>query len=543
MFNNISIKLKLIVSSILPVVGLVVVLVAGLMELREAKQGVNRIYDDRIIPLEDLKVIADNYAVSVIDAINKANAGLISVENSLESIQVAALQTQVKWKKYIATELTAEEQVLVGEAEVFFNTANLAIEEVTQQLKKLTGNVKGELAEFDGPLYAQIDPISDKINQLMQLQLSEAKKERVLIDLAYDNTLISQGIIAALVILFMFLMSIFLYRTLMFPLKEMQNTIETIASESNLTLSLSVNSKNELGQIAISFNKMIQQMYGIITHISTASDKIATASNDMTELSNQANASIESQHHEIEQVAAAMHQMVSTAQQIASNAELADKDARDTKEYANQGSLIVNQAVSATNALVLDVQSVSQKIKTLEADSESIGSVVDVIKGIAEQTNLLALNAAIEAARAGDQGRGFAVVADEVRTLAQRTQVSTQEIQEAIERLQGGTDNAVAAMSIGQERAQTASAKALKAGEALETISIAVTNITDLNALIASASQEQTTVGEQINQSLSNLHLVSNVSSEGAQKISQYSEGLDDLASELRVVVKQFNIG
>ena len=541
MFNDISIKIKLIVSSIVPIVGLIVVLAAGLMELREAKQGVNRIYDDRIIPLEDLKVIADNYAVSVIDAINKANAGLISVENSLESIQVSALQTQVKWKKYIATELTAEEQVLVGEAEVLFNTANLAIEEVTQQLKKLTGNVKGELAEFDGPLYAQIDPISDKINQLMQLQLSEAKKERVLIDLAYDNTLISQGIIAALVILFMFLMSIFLYRTLMFPLKEMQNTIETIASESNLTLTLSVNSKNELGQIAISFNKMIQQMYGIITHISTASDKIATASNDMTELSNQANASIESQHHEIEQVAAAMHQMVSTAQQIASNAELADKDARDTKEYANQGSLIVNQAVSATNALVLDVQSVSQKIKTLEADSESIGSVVDVIKGIAEQTNLLALNAAIEAARAGDQGRGF--VADEVRTLAQRTQVSTQEIQEAIERLQGGTDNAVAAMSIGQERAQTASAKALKAGEALETISIAVTNITDLNALIASASQEQTTVGEQINQSLSNLHLVSNVSSEGAQKISQYSEGLDNLAGELRVVVKQFNIG
>lgn len=252
--------------------------------------------------------------------------------------------------------------------------------------------------------------------------------------------------------------------------------------------------------------------------------------------------SINTQRVEIEQVVAAMNQMAATAQEISRNAETADQGAKDTSSQAKEGSSTVDEAVNATNLLVADVQSVSAKIEKLETDSESIGSIVDVIKGIAEQTNLLALNAAIEAARAGDQGRGFAVVADEVRSLAQRTQVSTSEIQDAIERLQGGTRSASKAMHVGQEKAEGAGTKALEAGKALAQISVAVEGITDMNALIASASQEQSNVSEEINRSLVTLHDTSNDSSAGAEQISRASEELFTLSAGLKEAISQYKL-
>jgi len=329
---------------------------------------------------------------------------------------------------------------------------------------------------------------------------------------------------------------------MIFPLQHMQQTIEQISSESDLTLTLNIKGDNELGSIATSFNNMIEQMNHIIGQILVATNQLATAAGDMTEISVNANSSIDTQRDETEQVAAAMNEMMATAQEIAKNAEIADCDAKNTSDQAEQGSNIVNQAVIATNALISDVENVSMRIKTLEGDSESIGSIIDVIKSIAEKTNLLALNAAIEAARAGDQGRGFSVVADEVRTLAQRTQISTQEIQEGIERLQSGTSNAVHAMGDGQEKAENAGQKASQAGDTLAAISKAIKNITNMNALIASASSEQTSVSEEINKSLTNLHDASNQSSEGVQKISLSSKELYLLSDKLKEMVAKFRI-
>ena len=542
MINNISIKIKLFVSAIVPIIGLVVVLLSALYQLKEADLGVARIYDDRVVPLKDLKVIADDYAVSVVDSVNKTNAGIFSAEQALKLISSSDKQIKQKWHKYLSTELTSDEKKLVTEAEVLFLKADLAIEKVVAFLAQSKGSLKGKLDLFDGPLYSTIDPISDKINQLIHLQLAEAQKERLRIEDAYHSTIIQLSSITALIILMTIGLSMLFYRVLITPLQQMQLTIERIASESDLTLSLSDTGTNELGQISKSFNSMIKQMHDIIVHISTVTEQIASASSKMTNISENSNKSIELQNHEIEQVVTAMNQMVATSQEISNNASLADKDALETSHYAKQGSSIVNEAVTATNALVMDVKNVSNRIKTLENESESIGSVVDVIKGIAEQTNLLALNAAIEAARAGDQGRGFAVVADEVRTLAQRTHVSTQEIQEAIERLQVGTNNAVSAMSNGQEKAETAGEKAIEAGEALQTISSAIDNITNLNALIAVASQEQTSVSEEINRSLNKLHEASNDSSVGAQQISQFSAELYSLSEGLETMVKKFRI-
>jgi methyl-accepting chemotaxis protein len=542
MIRRLSVKNRIIILCVLPIIAFIAMLSLALTELKHTAEGVDRIYLDRVIPLKDLKVIADDYAVLVIDSVNKANAGLMSAQDTAQIIRSSEEQIHEKWKKFMATDLTAEEAQLASEAEVLFNKADAAILEAENLLGTMQGNVAGKLDAIDGPLYDEIDPISEKITELVNLQLRVAKEEHDSIISEYErDTFLLTGLSIAIVVALMWL-GFAVYQSLIRPLNRIKDTVERIVAESDLSIELEVNRDNELSAIAKSFNKMIVQTRQVISNVTESADKLSISAQELTSVSNESKKSINTQREEIEQVAAAMNEMAATAQEISSNAESADQGAKDTSVEAQQGTSIVEQAVTATNLLVSDVESVSVRIKKLETDSESIGSIVGVIKGIAEQTNLLALNAAIEAARAGDQGRGFAVVADEVRTLAQRTQISTTEIQQAIESLQDGTSSASSVMESGQKSAEGAGAKALEAGDALQKIVSAVQQITDMNALIASASEEQSSVSEEINKSLVTLHETSNDSSAGAEQISAASEELYSMSNDLKQAVSQYKI-
>ena len=294
-----------------------------------------------------------------------------------------------------------------------------------------------------------------------------------------------------------------------------------------------------LGRI---FNGFIEKLQSIMSQVMSDSANLVDGVSNLKTISAASNDSALQQQSQIEQVATAMNEMSATATEVASNARLAADSAKSADNDVNSGMEIVGQTVTSINSLASEVERANDVIRTLQSDSEEIGSVLDVIRGIAEQTNLLALNAAIEAARAGEQGRGFAVVADEVRTLASRTQESTEEIQKMIERLQAGANDAVDVMEESHIQAKNSVEQASKTGEALQKITSAVNTISQMNLQISNAAEQQTSVAHEIDVSLNQINKASHESVANASEASQESENLNQSASHLQELMQQFKV-
>jgi len=235
--------------------------------------------------------------------------------------------------------------------------------------------------------------------------------------------------------------------------------------------------------------------------------------------------------------------MGATVRDVARSTGEAAELSRQANAGAAQGQAEIDQTVRLIKSLAQQVNQTSEALAQLKAESDTITSVLDVIRGIADQTNLLALNAAIEAARAGDHGRGFAVVASEVRTLAQRTQESTGFIQQMIERLRRGTDAANSAMVLCLEQAGASVVKVEGAGEVLNQITDGISHINDMNNQIASAAEQQHVVMDDINKSLQNINEVAHMTSTGAEETAATSQQLAQLAEQVQLQVARFRLG
>ncbi len=315
-----------------------------------------------------------------------------------------------------------------------------------------------------------------------------------------------------------------------------------LISNGDLTQPIVASGKDETAQLLFALEDMRSHLQGMVGEVLDSSTQLASAAEELTAVTAETDQNIQTQTSEIEQIVTAINQMSATVQEVAENAGSTSSVTSEAQRSTQEGQQVVEQTVASINELASKIQSTSEVINRLELDSESISGILDVIKNIAEQTNLLALNAAIEAARAGEQGRGFAVVADEVRTLASRTQESTQEIEDMIEKLQKGSREAVAAMTTSQENAAASVEQAKKAGVALKTITESVSTITDMNTQIASAAKEQSIVTEELSRNITNVNEVVARTAEGAHETLSSSEELAQVAASLSQSVHKFRV-
>ena len=351
------------------------------------------------------------------------------------------------------------------------------------------------------------------------------------------------AIITLIAVVFSIFLALLIQRAIVSPINQVVNALRDIAEgDGDLTQRLQVNSKDELGELARWFNTFIGKIHTITQGFSDTSYKLTDSSQELSLVVGETDKSIIKQQMDIDQVASAITEMSSAVQEVGRNVTEAAKDAEEADRQAIEGLEIVNQTMSSIEELAGEIERASEVITRLQDDSNNIGAVLEVIGGIAEQTNLLALNAAIEAARAGEQGRGFAVVADEVRSLASRTQTSTMEIQAMIEKLQAGAKEAVQVMENGRQKASGSVEHAAKAGESLTSITSAVSAIKEMSRQIATASHEQASVTDELNERIISISHVANKTLEDSHLISTGITDLSSLAVELRGTISEFKL-
>jgi len=357
-----------------------------------------------------------------------------------------------------------------------------------------------------------------------------------------QKALISQGMITIVYAFAIGILSFFLFKTMVITrMAFIEERFRDIAEgEGDLRNRVTQDGNDSIDRLAKYFNLFLEKIHATIKEVADSVVQLSNSTENMSIISSETSDDVLKQQSGIDQLAGAITEMTATVQEIAKNTSSAAQAAHEGNNLAEQGRIVVDETISNIENLSQKVSYASETIQKLVHDAENIGLILDVIKDISEQTNLLALNAAIEAARAGEQGRGFAVVADEVRTLAQRTRQSTDEIQVMIANLQTASKLVQETIAEGCELADSSVSEAAKAGDALSFITKAVITISDMNHQIASATEEQAAVANNVDQNINLISQVATKTAGGAQKTAEACGQLTYLAEDLQRLLNQY---
>jgi len=406
------------------------------------------------------------------------------------------------------------------------------------------GNFTEKLAEYTGLLAneAQVyQQLADNARQVVQRvnEAYSAEDQAMQAELKASSLLIIGSSMLALLV--GLIAAWVITRLIVAPLRSVIRVAQQIAS-GDLSATVEVKRRDEIGQLMLAMQQMGAGLSGIVSGLQAGIEQLATSAHSLSAVTEQTNLEVSSQREETEQVATAMNQMTATVHDVARNAEEAAQAAQTADDKVESGQQVVRQSMQRIEALASSASSASHSIENLSAEIQNIGKVLGVIKSVAEQTNLLALNAAIEAARAGEQGRGFAVVADEVRALAKRTQQSTEEIERLVGSLQNGAQSSVAQIKNSGELVKMAVSDALQTESALGSIAVAVSLIQQMNQQIAAAAEQQSSVAEEINRSVTSIRASADQSALAMQGNAASSIELAQLGTELKGMVGHFRL-
>jgi len=332
-------------------------------------------------------------------------------------------------------------------------------------------------------------------------------------------------------------------RRLLLPLQDIRIQLDDIAEgEGDLTHRLPVLRSDEVGQLSASFNRFVDKIHKLVSHIVETTQRLNALVEQVSEQAERSELAMSLQRQETDQIAAAVNELSAAAAEVANSAHDAAQAASGAENESCSATAVVRDSTETIHSLIGNLQTSQGSLDQLQDEVKDIASVVGVIRSIAEQTNLLALNAAIEAARAGEAGRGFAVVADEVRALAKRTQTSTQEIQRMISRLQRGTADTVLAMKLSSEAGIGSRERAFEVANSLGSIATLIGTITRMNAQIASAAVQQTAVSEEVNRSIQQIAVAVDGVAQETRLGASTARDLAAASTSLNAMVNQFRV-
>ena len=525
---------------LIPIIGAVSFILFVFINSYISTQNANQLENAKSIDFPALQL--STTALVSIEKVRDTLAGAVTTGDAdaleLASTSATTVQQSLKKIQQMDPALSTEVAVILNEFETYYRLAY----GITQSMLDGTAD------------FARLNDSLDQMNttyDTVTTELNAFKQQRAdVFDMAFTDYSEAQQFLMYLGIIMGLVTTIILFATAWPIVSEIRGSLQqvvlslrNIAEENgDLTVRIDSNSKDEIGELVTYFNRFMARLQNVVKDIVDTTLPLSDLAQNLNSLTSDTNRTIANQQDSATQAKSAVDDMNHSVNQVASNAAEASTAANEAALAADEGKRVVGDTVASIESLAQNVAETSEVIQKLENDSNQVGAVLDVIKGIAEQTNLLALNAAIEAARAGEQGRGFAVVADEVRTLASRTQQSTEEIQNTIERLQSAAQSAVLVMNSGNDRARESVDAANKAGHSLDSINNTIKMISQMNAQIAQSTDSQQATSKNIVDSVDAIFQRTEETSNNSQKLESASAELADLATGLKAIARQFKV-
>jgi len=525
----------------------------GLYTSNEARIGLDTVYNDRVVPLKDLKIIADMYAVNIVDASHKVRNNNISWDEGVNSVETAVITIKEKWEAYLQTSLVDKEIKLIEEAKPLIQQAD---DSIVDLLEILRSKNKDRLEQYTIlKLYPAIDPISGKFSELVDIQLVVAKNEYDSALATYEKSKTVSVAMILVAVLLGLLCGVLIVRSVTIPVVRAGKLAEAMA-EGDFTSTLTSDKQDEIGEMIRSMGTMSQRLGVMIRQIKDDVKDLSTKSVDLATISRQLSASssdtslksasvataAEEMNTNIQSVSAAMEQSTGNISMVASAAEEMSATITEVGQNAANARVITEKAVAHSTET-------ADKIKELMQASKNVSSVTTVINEISEQTNLLALNATIEAARAGEAGKGFAVVANEIKELARQTSSATVEIRKQINEMQLTTNATIEDISTITRVIHDINLSINGIASAVEEQSVATNDISNnivqaaqgISEVNSSAANSSVVVAEIAR----DISLISNESSQvetASREVEKSATGLSELANHLNSLVNIFKV-